>query len=48
MNVGEAHVALAVIAVAVGVKVADHGGERVPHGGAVRKEARAAGGCSAS
>ncbi len=48
MGAGVAHVALAVIAVALGVEVADHGGERIPHGGPVRKQTRPAGGCNAT
>lgn len=40
--------AVVIVAVAVGVKVADHGGQCIPHRGAVGKQARPAGGCGAT
>lgn len=39
------HMAFVIVAVAVGVEVANHGCQRIPHCGAVGKQARPAGGC---
>jgi hypothetical protein len=40
--------AFVIVAVAVGVEVADHGGQRIPHRGAVGEQARPAGSCGAT
>ncbi len=39
--------AIVVVAVALGVEVSNHGGQRVPHRGAIGKQARPAGSCRA-